>query len=68
MMVLEEGSGSIRHEVKSVIKNPDGSFAVDIKRDVPEIGTDDMAEWHIFLEIDCGKINPLTKVDITIGE
>ncbi len=66
MMVLEEGSGSNRHEVKSVIKNPDGSFAVDIQRNVPEMGTDDMAEWHIFLEIECGKINPLIRVDITV--
>lgn len=68
MIVLEEGSGSIRHEVKSVVKNPDGSFAVDIERDMPEIGTDDMAEWHIILEIECGKINPLTRVNITVSE
>ncbi len=66
MIVLEEGSGSNRHEVKSVIKNPDGGFSVDIARDVPEVGTCDMAEWHIILEIECGKINPLTRVDITI--
>lgn len=68
MIVLEEGSGSIRHEVKSVVKNPDGSFAVEIERDVPEVGTDDMAEWHIIVEPECGKINPLTCVDITFSE
>ncbi len=66
--ILEEGSGSIRHEVKSVVKNPDGSFAVEIERDVPEVGTDDMAEWHIIVEPECGKINPLTCVDITFSE
>lgn len=66
MIVLEEGSGSIRHEVKSVIKNPDGSFAVEIAKDEPEVQTCDMAEWHIILEVECGKINPLTKVDISI--
>ncbi len=68
MIVLEEGSGSNRHEVKSVIKNPDGSFAVDIARIVPEVGTEDMAEWHILLEIECGKINPLTRVNIALSE
>lgn len=67
MIVLEEGSGSIRHEVKSVVKNPDGSFAVEIERDVPEVGTEDMAEWHIIVEPECGKINPLTRVDIALG-
>ena len=66
MIVLAEGSGSNRHEVKSVIKNSDGSFAVDIERKVPGTGTEDMAGWHIILEIECGKINPLTKVDVTV--
>lgn len=46
VVTLEEGSGSIRHEVRSVAQN-----AVYIHSIVPEIGTCDMAQWHIIVEI-----------------
>ena len=45
-VTLEWGSGSIRHEVLSVAEN-----AVYIQSIVPEIGTCDMAQWHIIVEI-----------------
>lgn len=60
--LLEEGSGSIRHEVTGVKLLPSHIDRIqyyiqpEIKRIVPEIGTDDMAEWHIIIEVskDCG--------------
>jgi len=46
MVLLEEGSGSVRHEVTQVTAD-----SVTIKRIVPEVGTDDMAEWHVLIEL-----------------
>ena len=46
-VVLTEPSGSIRHAVESVA---DG--AVVIRRDVPEVGTDDMAAQLILVPVD----------------
>ncbi len=50
VVLLEEGSGSIRHEVTAVTDGPDP--AVDITLLCPECCTDDMAEWHILIELD----------------
>ena len=50
-VLLEEGSGSIRHEVLGVTQAQDGTLSVSIDRLVPEVGTDDMAQWHIILEL-----------------
>ena len=50
-VLLEEGSGSIRHEVRSVEQTEDKKLSISIDRNVPEVGTDDMAEWHIILEL-----------------
>lgn len=47
-VILEEGSGSVRHKVNSVTE----SGIISIDRIVPEIGTDDMAEWNILIEIE----------------
>lgn len=50
-VLLEEGSGSIRHEVLGVAQAQDGTLSVSIDRIVPEVGTCDMAQWHIILEL-----------------
>ena len=50
-VLLEEGSGSIRHEVRSVQQTTDKKISISIDRKVPEVGTSDMAEWHIILEL-----------------
>ena len=50
-VLLEEGSGSVRHEVRSVQQTADKKISISIGRKVPEVGTDDMAEWHIILEL-----------------
>lgn len=51
-VLLEEGSGSISHEVERLgLNDTQTRLRVDIHRDVPEVGTADMAEWHIILEL-----------------
>jgi len=50
IVLLEENSGSVRHEVLRVAENGD----IAIKRLIPEIGTADMAEWNIIIELDNG--------------
>jgi len=45
---VSEGSGSIRHEVGSITNSGD----ITIKRIFPEIGTDDMAQWVIIIELE----------------
>jgi len=51
MVLLEEGSGSIRHEVEKVTVEA-GKTVVEIKTIVPEVCTADMAEWHILIELE----------------
>jgi len=47
IVLLSEYSGSIRHEVESV----DSNGEIMIIRKVPEIGTSDMAQWTIIIEL-----------------
>ena len=57
-VVLEETSGSIRHQVISVeflSYSDNANNTIHIERTVPEVLTDDMAVWHII--IDCLQIN-----------
>ena len=51
MVLLEEGSGSNRHEVRQVRREADGSLSISIDTLEPECGTCDMAQWHILLEL-----------------
>ena len=50
VVVLEEGSGSISHTVAEV-----NGLGVTIQREIPEVTTCDMAEWHILIEVDKDK-------------
>lgn len=50
-VLLEEGSGSVRHEISGVARTEDKKLAISIDRNVPEVCTDDMAQWHIILEL-----------------
>lgn len=61
LIVLEEGSGSIRHEITDVRPHSKENGALDgwditIDRIVPEVGTDDMAQWHLILEVQMGDV------------
>ena len=51
MVLLEECSGSIRHHVDNVKLENDGKLHVSIRTIVPEITSDDMAMWHILIEM-----------------
>ena len=51
-IVVQEGSGSTRHNVNHVKVDSDGKFYVDISSIVPETDTCDMAQWHIIIEIE----------------
>ena len=54
LVLLQEGSGSIQHKVEDVKTDAEGKLSVSISSIVPEIGTDDMAQWHIFIEPEAG--------------
>ncbi len=64
MVICEEGSGSIRHKVDSV-GTVDSNLTVNIERLVPEAGTDDMAEWHIFIELPA-EVKDFSREDVMI--
>lgn len=51
MVLLEEGSGSVRHEVTDVFTYESGELNIAIQFHSPEIGTCDMAQWHILIEL-----------------
>ena len=54
LILLEEGSGSVRHEV-SKAGFSGNQFVVSIDAYMPGgVGTCDMAEWHIFIEPEAG--------------
>lgn len=53
-VLLEEGSGSIRHKVTGSTISSDGKLGIYIDTISPEVGTCDMAEWHIILEMSNG--------------
>lgn len=51
MVLLEESSGSNRHQVQSIAwSEQNKKLTVYIETIVPEAGTCDMATWHIFIE------------------
>lgn len=60
---LRETSGSVRHEVKKVTKE-DNKINVQIERIVPEIGTADMAEWEIYIEVNKADIDDINEVNL----
>jgi len=50
-IIIEEGSGSVRHKVETLLPG-NGTLPVNITRIIPDIGTADMAQWHIVLALD----------------
>ncbi len=50
LVLTEEGSGSVRHLVKDVYID-NALINILVERQIPQVGTDDMAEWHIILEM-----------------
>lgn len=62
ILYTEEPSGSIRHTIKDVTITDD-TFSVAVEAIVPEIGTDDMANWFILLELPQDETAGITKYD-----
>ena len=63
LIVLQEGSGSVRHEITDVRRHRTEAGALDldgwdimINTTAPEVVTDDMAQWHLFLEVQIGDV------------
>ena len=51
-ILLEEGSGSVTHEIRSVTRTQDQKICVSVDSILPDgAGTSDMAQWHIVLEL-----------------
>ena len=65
MVLLEEGSGSIRHKVDSVVMSQDGQCSIHVDTIVPEMGSCDMAEWHILIEPEAG-FEIESEADVTV--
>lgn len=51
LVLWEEGSGSVRHEIRSITPSDDHTWVLSGIRKNPEVGTCDMAEWHFMVEI-----------------
>lgn len=65
LVLLEEGSGSNRHEVTSVCLDNTGTLNIAITTHEPEIGTCDMAWWHLFISPAKG-VNVANEAKVTI--
>jgi len=62
-ITLDESSGSVRHNVKKVVK--DGNeIMVAIERKIPELGTADMAEWNIYVELNTEDVDKNDTVNL----
>ena len=70
-IVLQEPSGSIRHSISEVTLDSEGTN-VHVQRLIPEIGTDDMAEWIVIVKLDktLHAKNPvhIESEDVKVGE
>ncbi len=50
-IVVDEPSGSIRHGVEEITAE-EGILNIHMSRSIPEVGTTDMACWHVVVELD----------------
>ena len=69
LVLLEEGSGSIRHEVSGLSlteRKGERILHISIQSIVPEVGTDDMAQWHLMIEPEEG-LDVEDESRITVG-
>lgn len=64
-IVLEEGSGSTRHNIESVKADTNGILYVNILSVDPEVATYDMACWHIMVEVSRDQV-PDTAEDVAV--
>ncbi|WP_346939803.1 hypothetical protein [uncultured Clostridium sp.] len=67
IITLDESSGSVRHNVKKVIKEGD-EISVAIERKIPELGTADMAEWNIYIELNTEDVDENDIVNLGLNK
>lgn len=65
IVIMEENSGSISLSFEGV-EWADDTLNIDITRNVPEIGTDDMAQWQLFLTLPAEYIDKVTAENIKL--
>lgn len=51
LLFVTEGSGSVSHKIASVKKTGNERLEISLLREVPEVGTCDMAYHHIMIEV-----------------
>ena len=61
LVLLTASSGSIRYKVENINLN-DGVMEINITKKTPEIGTCDMAGWHVLVEIEKVEIEEISVV------
>lgn len=65
IVTIQESSGSNTNEVDRVSKlNKSDDIDIFVKRTEPQIGTDDMAMWHLFVEFDKNVFTGINKVSV----
>ena len=62
---VQESSGSTGHEVSGVAAE-DGVLTMTVRQDIPEMGTADMADWFILLELPRSAVEGCTGFDAYI--
>lgn len=67
IITLDESSGSVRHNVKKVIKEGN-EISIAIESKVPELGTADMAEWNIYIELNAEDIDENDIVNLGLNK
>jgi len=55
LICVEETSGAVTHQVTDV-REEQGGWIITVVRHEPEEKTDDLAQWHILVEIQIGKV------------
>ena len=67
IVFLEEPSGSIRHNVRYIFKDPPPKCMVLIDRSIPEVMNDEAAHWYILIELKRSSlsIQPIYNIDLS---
>ncbi len=65
LVILEEGSGSTRHNIEYVKVDLNGLMYISVLSVDPETGTCDMAYWHIMTEVPKDKV-PASEENVVV--
>lgn len=65
MVLLEEGSGSITHQIENIKIDTNNKLFINIDSIVPFACTADMANWHILIELE-KDLNIKSEADVTV--